>query len=153
MKCPHCQADISEKAKFCRKCGKPLQTEIVCSHCKHRNSTDSEFCEQCGQPLAPAQIKETTKPSIAQPASFAGGRYQVKKFLGEGGKKKVYLAHDTTLGRDIAFALIKTEKLDEVARTRIIREVRQWESSATTLTSLLFTTLATTRASPISCYR
>jgi hypothetical protein len=50
-----------------------------------------------------------------QPTSFAGGRYQVKKFLGEGGKKKVYLAHDNTLDRDVAFALIKTEKLDAVA--------------------------------------
>src|SRR5947207_2214235 len=26
-----------------------------------------------------------------QPASFANGRYQVKRFLGEGGKKRVYL--------------------------------------------------------------
>jgi tetratricopeptide (TPR) repeat protein len=48
----------------------------------------------------------------------------VKKFLGEGGKKKVYLAHDTLLERDVAFALIKTEKLDDASRTRIIREAR-----------------------------
>ena len=26
------------------------------------------------------------------PTSFANGRYEVKRFLGEGGKKKVYLA-------------------------------------------------------------
>jgi len=58
------------------------------------------------------------------PTSFAGGRYQVKKFLGEGGKKKVYLAHDTLLDRDVAFALIKTEKLDDAARTRVTREAR-----------------------------
>ena len=43
------------------------------------------------------------------PASFANGRYQVKRFLGEGGKKKVYLAQDTLLDREVAFALIKTE--------------------------------------------
>ena len=34
-----------------------------------------------------------------QPTFFANGRYQVKKFLGEGGKKKVYLAQDTLLDR------------------------------------------------------
>ena len=45
-------------------------------------------------------------PSPEQPTSFANGRYQVTGFLGEGGKKKVYLAHDTTLDRDVAFALI-----------------------------------------------
>ncbi len=46
----------------------------------------------------------TPTPSPAQPASFANGRYQVKQFLGEGGKKKVYLAHDTLLDREVAFA-------------------------------------------------
>ena len=55
---------------------------------------------------------------------FAGGRYQVKQFLGEGGKKKVYLAHDTLLDREVAFALIKTEGLDQVSRTRIQREAQ-----------------------------
>jgi hypothetical protein len=58
------------------------------------------------------------------PTSFAGGRYQVKKFLGEGGKKKVYLVHDKVLDRDVAFALIKTEKLDDGTRLRFNREAR-----------------------------
>ena len=57
-----------------------------------------------------------------QPTSFANGRYEVKRFLGEGGKKRVYLAQDTLLDREVAFALIKTEGLDEVSRTRITRE-------------------------------
>ncbi len=34
-----------------------------------------------------------------QPSSFANGRYEVKRFLGEGGKKRVYLAQDTLLDR------------------------------------------------------
>ncbi len=42
--------------------------------------------------------------------------------MGEGGKKKVYLAQDTLLDREVAFALIKTEGLDEVSCTRITRE-------------------------------
>jgi tetratricopeptide (TPR) repeat protein len=58
------------------------------------------------------------------PTSFASGRYKVKKFLGEGGKKKVYLVHDTLLDRDVAFALIKTEKLDDATRIRVSREAR-----------------------------
>ncbi len=63
-------------------------------------------------------------PSQDQPTSFANGRYQVKRFLGEGGKKKVYLAHDTTLDREVAFALIKTEGLDDTSRERIQREAQ-----------------------------
>ncbi len=61
---------------------------------------------------------------VKQPTSFANGRYQVKRFLGEGGKKRVYLAQDTLLDREVAFALIKTEGLDEVSRTRITREAQ-----------------------------
>ena len=60
----------------------------------------------------------------SQPTSFANGRYQVKRFLGEGGKKTVYLAQDTLLDREVAFALIKTEGLDDVSRTRITREAQ-----------------------------
>jgi len=44
--------------------------------------------------------------------------------LAEGGKKKVYLAHDGKLDRDVAFKLQKTEKLDDEARTRITREAK-----------------------------
>ena len=62
--------------------------------------------------------------AMVQPTSFADGRYQVRRFLGEGGKKKVYLAHDTLLDREVAFALIKTEGLDEAGRSRIQREAQ-----------------------------
>jgi tetratricopeptide (TPR) repeat protein len=67
---------------------------------------------------------ERTHVASPIPASFANGRYEVKKFLGEGGKKKVYLAHDTLLDRDVAFALIKTEGLDDIGRDRIKREAQ-----------------------------
>ena len=58
------------------------------------------------------------------PESFADGRYQVKKLLGEGGKKRVYLAHDSTLDREVAFGLIKSEGLDETGRKRILGEAQ-----------------------------
>ena len=50
--------------------------------------------------------------------------YEVKRFLGEGGKKKVYLAHDTLLDRDVAFALIKTDGLDREGLLRVQREAQ-----------------------------
>jgi len=63
-------------------------------------------------------------PSSPLPSSFAGGRYLVQRFLGEGGRKKVYLAHDSKLDRDVAFAVIKTEGLDEAGITRVRREAQ-----------------------------
>ena len=77
--------------------------------------TDSTASE----PLASPIVTESTPSS--PPTSFTNGRYEVKKFLGEGGKKKVYLAQDTLLDREVAFALIKTEGLDDISRTRITR--------------------------------
>ncbi len=74
---------------------------MICPGCGFANPEGMKFCGECGVP-----------------------RYQVKKFLGEGGRKKVYLAHDTVLDRDVAFALIKTEGLDEEGRSRITREAQ-----------------------------
>ena len=45
-----------------------------------------------------------------------------RDFLGEGGKKKVYLTHDGVLDRDVAVTLIKTGGPDETSRTRVSRE-------------------------------
>ena len=63
-------------------------------------------------------------PTPSPPESFGNGRYVVERFLGEGGKKRVFLVHDTKLDRDVAFSLIKTAGLDEVGVERIVREAR-----------------------------
>jgi serine/threonine protein kinase/tetratricopeptide (TPR) repeat protein len=122
MKCPKCQAELPDNAKFCGVCGQPLKAERVCAQCGHVNPRDFQFCLQCGHSLAePVTAAAQASP---EPTSFANGRYQIKQFLGEGGKKKVYLTHDTLLDRDVAFALIKTEKLDDATRSRVTREAR-----------------------------
>ena len=71
-----------------------------------------------------ASSSKDAEPSPALPASFADGRYVVKGFLGEGGRKKVYLAHDEKLDRDVAVAVIKTEGLDDAGLARVKREAQ-----------------------------
>ncbi len=73
-------------------------------------------------PLTPAPDSQPSATS--HPTSFVDGRYQVGRFLGEGGKKRVYLCHDTRLDRDVAFSLIKTEGLDEAGHQRVEREAQ-----------------------------
>ena len=81
---------------------------------------------------ASTSVPPTSAPTPDYPTSFANGRYLVKRFLGEGGKKLVYLAHDTTLDREVAFALIKTEGLVETSRTASKGKPRPWADWAPT---------------------
>ncbi|MDH7500831.1 MAG: zinc ribbon domain-containing protein, partial [candidate division NC10 bacterium] len=46
MKCPRCQFENSEFAKFCNGCGNVLQ--LVCPKCEKPNPPGSSFCNQCG---------------------------------------------------------------------------------------------------------
>jgi serine/threonine protein kinase len=96
----------------------------------HENRDALAFIEAADFALGSSGASPSVRPPpapaapSAQPTSFANGRYQVKDLLGEGGKKKVYLAQDTLLDREVAFALIKTEGLDEAGRSRIQREAQ-----------------------------
>ena len=74
-----------------------------------------------------SNIEHTNRAGLGQnslPPSFAGGRYEVKGFLGEGGRKRVYFARDMRLDRDVALALIKTDGLDADGLTRVHREAQ-----------------------------
>jgi class 3 adenylate cyclase len=81
-----------------------------------------------GAPAARAEeVSPETRARVtdaAYPSGFAGGRYRVQALLGEGASKRVYLARDTRLERDVAVALIKTEGLDEEGLARVRREVQ-----------------------------
>ena len=114
MFCPSCGHENPEDAGFCGKCGSSIRQEIGCNSCGRSNPPGTDFCHGCGTRLtdaAPPTRTPTPAPSPALPASFAGGRYQVQRFLGEGGRKRVYLAHDSKLDRDVAIAVIKKQNL------------------------------------------
>ncbi|MEA2411478.1 MAG: eukaryotic-like serine/threonine-protein kinase, partial [Thermoleophilaceae bacterium] len=100
---------------------------MICPNCGHENPADSNFCGHCGAPLpriAPAADKPPPRPAEEAPKRLGGGRYVVERFLGEGGRKRVYLAHDTMLDRDVAVGIVKTSGLDEDARMRVTREAQ-----------------------------
>ncbi|MEE8424104.1 MAG: adenylate/guanylate cyclase domain-containing protein, partial [Thermodesulfobacteriota bacterium] len=60
MKCPKCQFENREGAKFCKKCGAKL--EVVCPSCGYHYKQDSIFCDQCGQRLKEVVETEKTAP-------------------------------------------------------------------------------------------
>jgi serine/threonine protein kinase/class 3 adenylate cyclase/tetratricopeptide (TPR) repeat protein len=125
LQCRSCGEQNPDNARFCVQCGTRLAS--TCAGCQAELTPNAKFCANCGTPVGPAAQarRETTPvPSPAHPSSFADGRYTVERFLGEGGRKRVYLAHDMKLDRDVAFAVIKTEGLDADGLTRVQREAQ-----------------------------
>ena len=99
---------------------------MSCPNCGHENPADSNFCSNCGTSLSSSAAAQQTPASSQEqaPTQLGGGRYDIQRFLGEGGRKRVYLAHDTMLDRDVALGIVKTGGLDEDARTRVTREAQ-----------------------------
>jgi eukaryotic-like serine/threonine-protein kinase len=129
LHCPSCGHDNVDDAQFCDQCGSDFTP--VCPACEAQNQVGARFCRKCRAKLAPEPDRQaataptpTPAPSPALPASFAGRRYLVKGFLGEGGRKRVYLAHDEKLDRDVAVAVIKTDGLDDAGLSRVKREAQ-----------------------------
>jgi class 3 adenylate cyclase/tetratricopeptide (TPR) repeat protein len=125
LACSECGFENSAGMKFCGQCGAGLEKQ--CAQCDATNSPEFRFCGQCGSELdaAPGTVSGVAPaPRIETPSTFASDRYRILRPLGEGAKKRVYLARDSRLDRDVALALIKVEGLDEAGRARVRREAQ-----------------------------
>lgn len=136
--CTDCGHGNRSGARFCGGCGLPITDLPRCRACGAENPHAQRFCDACGavlgMPSGPTRTAELfSDPSSAPgagggstsaPTSFGRGRYKVERFLGEGGRKVVYLAHDEQLDREVAVALIKTEGLDAAGIARVRREAQ-----------------------------
>jgi len=71
---------------------------------------------------SPGDSRERAEAARDVPADFGGGRYVVRRHLGEGGEKIVYLGHDVRIDRPVAIALIKTRGLGADVLARVRRE-------------------------------
>jgi hypothetical protein len=132
MICTGCGAENRADAKFCHGCGSRLSAN--CTSCGAELRPEAKFCDNCGTPVAdtgeptnaatPNAATRAASRGADQPDSFADGRYVTKRLLGEGGKKKVYLAADTLLDRQVAIAVLKSASGDEPSRDRLTREAQ-----------------------------
>ena len=103
MRCPSCGSENREGARFCDSCGTDLGTREA----------------EAEQPRAAPEVLPSDVP-----AEIAGGRYRVRSFLGQGGRKRVYLADDTASGREVAVALFDTEDVAAAVQARAKREAQ-----------------------------
>src|ERR671922_2988435 len=77
MRCPRCNADTPEGAKFCIECGTPLRAR--CPQCGADVLPRAKFCAECGTPLTSQSPASPAVPSPS-PLSYTPG-YLAEKIL------------------------------------------------------------------------
>jgi eukaryotic-like serine/threonine-protein kinase len=108
MRCPSCGNENREGARFCDNCGTELVAEAP--------APDDARARASATPEMPVESLPADVPSEI------AGRYRVKRFLGQGGRKRVYLSDDTQSGTEVAVALYDTEGVAAAVQARARRE-------------------------------
>src|SRR5262249_21064594 len=96
-----------------------------CPSCGNENREGARFCDNCGTELVaePAASELIApEPLPAEVPSETAGRCRVLRFLGQGGRKRVYLADDTSSDSEVALALFDTEGVAAGIEARARRE-------------------------------
>ncbi len=107
MKCPECQFENREGAKFCKECGNKL--ELACPQCGNAYIPGTKFCDECGQSLT--TVRENPAIDYDQPTSYTP-KHLADKILTtrssiEGERKLV-----TVLFADVADSTAMFENID-----------------------------------------
>jgi len=105
MKCPSCQSENSDEARFCQECGS-------------RIGTRPEILEM-------PTLAMTREADEFAPGTLFAGRYRIIEDLGKGGMGRVFKALDTEINEKVALKLILPEiSADEKIIARFQDEVR-----------------------------
>ena len=95
-----------------------------CPECGNENREGARFCDSCGATLAPTTEAPASVSRADLPDELAGGRYRPERFLGQGGRKRVYLARGVGDDRAVAVAVFETEGVGETILVRARREAQ-----------------------------
>ena len=106
MKCPECQFDNREGAKFCSECG--LKFELSCPECGTSIRAHSKFCDECGCALEPPlETLDDASEIESQPIQPAA-KLNAEDVAPVEGERK----HVTVLFSDLSGYTVMSEKLD-----------------------------------------
>jgi len=105
MKCPKCQFENREGAKFCLECGDKFK--LACPECKKILPHAAKFCDECGCNLQP---DKTTSAEISEQAS--ADSLSTKKLSSDDAAIVGERKHVTVLFSDLTGYTAMSEKLD-----------------------------------------
>ena len=80
MKCPQCQGENRDGARFCRECGATFGA--VCPSCGVKAEAGSKFCDGCGASLSAKAAAAAPLPALG-PSRFASPESYTPKHLAE----------------------------------------------------------------------
>jgi len=105
MRCPSCQAEVSEDSRFCSKCGSAVHVVA---------EGQASF----------TKTMTTPRPGLVT-GSLLAGKYRIQDEIGHGGMGIVYRAEDIKLKRAVALKFLPLEGTqDSEARERFLQEAR-----------------------------
>jgi class 3 adenylate cyclase/tetratricopeptide (TPR) repeat protein len=90
MKCPNCQFENREGAKFCNECGSEFK--LTCPKCGATNRGGSKFCDECGSKLN-LPVEQAPKD-----LSFDEKLTKIQKYLPKGLTEKILSQRDRIEG-------------------------------------------------------
>ncbi len=77
-KCKNCGEEISEKARFCRRCGAEQKHDgeyvTTCPRCGGAVPSDAAFCRHCGVALGSLSSETGSPPSTATPSPASSAK-------------------------------------------------------------------------------
>jgi class 3 adenylate cyclase/tetratricopeptide (TPR) repeat protein len=124
MKCPQCQLENREGAKFCKKCGAKL--ELICPECSTSITPDCLFCDECGYKVSNRSERAPEDLSLDEKLT------KIQKYLPKGLTEKILSQRDRIEGErkqvtvmfcDMAGFTSLIEKLDPECAYAVVDQV------------------------------
>src|SRR5260221_5908328 len=122
MECPYCNTENRDGVRFCSNCGKPLNPTSITATAPASNSGITA--------TAPASSSGSLTPG----SRVQGGRYVIKKLLGQGGMGAAVRATDLRL--DSKPVVIKEVISDNTDPAKLQEDVRNFKREVATLAHL-----------------